>query len=538
MTKALGIIWLDETNGLGLQPNYDEPFATSTVLDSTLLRLRHCQTVTDWLCLCANDVVANRHRHRLPGGWHLEIAQQPLPAWTPILRQSRKWSLDGWRGGIQRSTVFEEECHPAEFARLAKQFHADWVVQVRAESPVVDPGLVDSLVSRAFTFQPPPPFVYGNIPPGLSGYVYRTAFLQELAEQGLFPGLICGYRAWEPTIELPEQPFAFKPVAAVSQIPVRLLADNDRSLTLLRQLAESAGVSSLETAENVAHALADHPALLVPEAPVEVEVEWTTTRRTYPRFLPRVDRPNMDVSCFRELIAEYRTLAPLSLVTIGGHGDPLHHPEWEAMLDAADGVYGLALQTDALSLTAEVTERLLDRRLDVVSVALDAATERTYRQLHGSNEFAQAVTNIERFLDSRHAHGGFGPRLVVTMVRCQATLDELDDFYDTWSSRADAAVILGHSDFAGQMPAEDVLNLCPPNRRPCVRLQRRMMIHSDGSIVSCSEDFSGTQHAGRFPQTSLHQAWNQAFHSWRELHQTGRWTEMPVCPTCREWHRR
>lgn len=455
-----------------------------------------------------------------------------MPAWTPIIRQCRKWSLDGWRGGLLRTTVLDEEFPAEALARFAAECQANWVVQVRAESPLVDPKLIDDLVDRALTFEPAPPFVYGGIPPGLAGVVYRRDFLEELAEKGLFPGLLCGYRAWEPGLELPEQPFALKVPAAVTKIPVRLLADNRCSLELARRLADA------ESAEQVAAALSQHPEWLAPELPGEIEIE-ITSRRSHPSNLrPSAERPDMSLGCFRALVDAYSG-HDVGLVTIAGHGDPLLHPDWKSMVHAAAqaGVYGVSLVTNGGGLTLQVVEDLLQSPLDVLCVQLDAHSPRTFARMHRWDGFAQVVSQLERFLDLREQRGGFGPRLVVSMVRCSATLSEMEAFYDHWSTAADGAVIEGHSDFAGQTPTDDVLNLCPPDRRPCRRLNRRMTVLSDGRIVTCSEDYLGMQAAGTFPDTPLKEAWEERFAAWRADHRAADWSRLPLCPHCREWHR-
>src|SRR5690606_24253979 len=134
------------------------------------------------------------------------------------------------------------------------------------------------------------------------------------------------------------------------------------------------------------------------------------------------------------------------------------------------GVYGLSLVTQGDQLTDTTIGKLLQSPLDVLMVRLDAHSPAAYQQLYGVDRYHEVVRNLEQYLSRREAAGGYGPRLVVSMVRCVATLNEMEPFYDHWSSTADGALIEPHSDFAGQMPADPVLSLCPPKRRPCQRL--------------------------------------------------------------------
>ena len=72
----------------------------------------------------------------------------------------------------------------------------------------------------------------------------------------------------------------------------------------------------------------------------------------------------------------------------------------------------------------------------------------------------------------------------------------MEAWYDQWLRAVGSAVIVGPSDFAGQIPDHAVADMAPPLRRPCARLESRMTILSDGRIVTCEQDVLGRQTLG------------------------------------------
>ena len=534
---ALGVVTVNlESNGLGLPALAAEPFGAGTVLAHTLLRAEQCHTVGRWVVSCPADQ-AHRVADLAGPRWTVEPDALAEPDWRTRARRGRKWSLHGWRGGVARSTVFDEEGDPAELARLAEKYQAEWVVQVRGEAPLVDPGITNALLARADAADPKPPLMYGSIPPGLAGWVFRADFLAELAEKQIHPGFVLGYREWEPTIDLTEQLLAYKPPIEISRLPIRLLADNQHSLAVLRRLAATEVPTDAVT---LARTMQRQPAWLVPSAPAEIEIEITTRRSVGHRYRPQPERADLSVEAFERLVDEYARATDLSLITLGGHGDPLLHPQWDTMARRAHaaGIYGISLTTDAVALDAEQTERLLDSPVDILCVTLDAASPATYQAVHAEDLFAEVVGNTERFLARRQQRGQYHPLVVVSMLRTRATLPDFPDFYDRWTTDADGAVITPHTDCAGQLPADDVLNLEPPRRLSCRRLGQRMAVLSDGTFVACTQDFAARQPCGNIASDTILESWQQGpLAQLRETHSQGRWGDLPLCASCKDWHR-
>ena len=68
----------------------------------------------------------------------------------------------------------------------------------------------------------------------------------------------------------------------------------------------------------------------------------------------------------------------------------------------------------------------------------------------------------------------------------------MESWYDQWLRALGSAVIVGPSDFAGQIPADRASPTCSrPSAAPVARLESRLTILSDGAIVACEQDVLG-----------------------------------------------
>jgi radical SAM protein with 4Fe4S-binding SPASM domain len=100
-----------------------------------------------------------------------------------------------------------------------------------------------------------------------------------------------------------------------------------------------------------------------------------------------------------------------------------------------------------------------------------------------------------------------------------------------------AAVIAWPSDCAGQIPDASVADMSPPRRVPCRRLTSRLTVLSDGSIVACENDVAGRHALGRLSQDTIAEAWRSRIPGLRAQQAAGELAQLPLCVSCRDWHR-
>jgi hypothetical protein len=458
-----------------------------------------------------------------------------------LIRSARKWGADGWRGSLLGTTVFDEQVEPALVARVADQVACEAVLCVDGHQAGLDPQIAAAMIAQQRARADEAAFTFTQAPPGLAGIVLTRAAAADLVQRDLPVGLLLSYR---PELARPD-PVAraecLRVEAVVAHTAARLTCDTRRSHELLAAafaaLGEDAGAAAMcgWLAQRVDASSA---------ALREVELELTTddplpatTLRPRGERVPR--RRLADVSAVARLARELAGYDD-RLVCLGGHGDPLVHPQAADVLRMLRnaGVLGIAVRTPLVELPPGVLAALFDARVDVLQVQLDAASAGGYRTVHRAESYDRVIGNIERVMNARRRRGSPQPIVVPSLVRCAATLPELETFFDRWITTTGAAVIEGYNQYAGRLADDDSQPGTPPVRRACRRLESRLMLLADGTAAQCSEDVSGEAPLGNWATDGIDAIWGgPRLAGLRRAHRTLELTGTRLCERCSEWAR-
>ena len=105
----------------------------------------------------------------------------PPAPWAALVQTARKWSLDGWRGGIGGTTSFDEFTDSRLIAGVFRECAADEVLSVPPAAPLFDPELAARMIEHKHTTDEEVRMVFSQAPPGLAGVVLDAALVHELA---------------------------------------------------------------------------------------------------------------------------------------------------------------------------------------------------------------------------------------------------------------------------------------------------------------------------------------------------------------------
>ncbi|MBP7747990.1 MAG: radical SAM protein [Phycisphaerae bacterium] len=471
----------------------------------------------------------------------LPLDSSPRPR-RALLTAARKWNLESWRGGLVGSSWFDEFIDPQAAALVLDHYRCDAVLCIEGHSPVLDVRIATAMVAHTQATEHEAKMVFTQAPPGLAGAVMRREALQDLLEFNIPVGLLLAYRPELAQGDPITQPACYGVPRQVVQTAARFTGDTRRSRELLdmalAELGEDADAAALcEWTQGVGH---DRAGAL----PVEVELELTTadplpetTLRPRGARVPR--REIADLAAVQRLAAELARYDD-RLVFLGGHGDPLLHPQFAEVcrILRSAGVYGIGVGTALAELTEEHVAALFDNTVDVVEVRIDAHSPETYRRVHGADLYAQVVANVERLEALRRERKAPEPLVVCSLTRCAATMDELERFYDHWIQKVGSAVITGYNDYGGLLPADTLLRATPDLREPCRRLATRMMLLADGTVALCGQDCGGEVRMGNWVTEGVGAAWGGArLVAVREAHRGLNLESLPICERCAEWSR-
>jgi radical SAM protein with 4Fe4S-binding SPASM domain len=530
-----------ETTPLGTRSRIAETLGDDPVLLQTVRRLARCRELADVVVLCPHSQLPAVQQLLNGASVTLRIRPDRDPPYRSLVRVARKWSLESWRGGLGGSSAFDEYTDTAVLSELGRELEADAVAVVPPGAAFIDPALTDAMIRHYVEYREDMRMTFAQAPPGLAPTVFENHLLEKLAESGVPPGWTLSYKPDDPAMDLALKTCCFVCAEAIRCSRGRLCADTDSSLRTMAALLHSRATGEAET---IGRWLIDSRLKPSEPLPREVEIELTTDDMLpdtvlRPRGSRVPTRGPLNLGLLEKLAAELSTQDD-SLVVLGGHGDPVRHPRFGEALAILrrSGLFGLCVYTSGQSLSEEALAALIEHRVDVVAFFVDAWAPETYARLSGGADLEAVRSAIDRVVRARHAARQAQPIIVPLMTKCAENLGELDDFFDGWIRANGCASVIGFSHFGERLGDLGVMDMSPPQRSPCRRIMDRCLVHADGSVVPCDQDYSAFRPLGHLGNQTLRQIWSsdQAVEL-RANHLLGRHEAERLCRPCSEWHR-
>ncbi|MEQ9454937.1 MAG: SPASM domain-containing protein [Phycisphaeraceae bacterium] len=553
MSRVLAIIPTDVMNGrLGHARDLSDQIAGMTVLEMTVRRVLSIESLDgvvlvypegqNPLALLPDDVRERVQVYADPEG--LRDRQ------TARLVAARKWAVDSWRGGLGFATGFDELLPAGPLARAAETHGAQSVLLVRGDWPLFDTGYARELIELHQTSPEHMKVTLTQAPPGLGPLVMSVPFLTEFAEHGGNFGSMLGYNSHSPAIDPIGREVTVPISPKVRDCRKRLVYDTPRSIERLRVLEQVFGdrlvtVDADRLVEAIASWERDHPEHLFERLPQQVNLELTPRRPATGPITPQAyvafERPDLELYLAERLVDQLGEPGDVSLL-LGGLGDAMEYPEWDRVVMAAHeaGVMGIGVETDLLSSWSEV-EKLLDLPLDLVIVRINADSSETYKKVMGQ-EFGVVTDNLQRLFNERRVRrsadgrGNQVPWIVPRLVKVPETLSDMESFFERWLRAGGYAMIQPSCSGCGLMPELSPVPMEPPRRVGCKQLGQRMSVLSDGVVALCDQDWQGRSPLGDARIDSLLTIWRRGAEP-KAAHDEGRFHELTICGSCKEWHR-
>lgn len=536
---------LSET-GLGLPSGLGAELAGQPVLERTLRRVSRIAGLSGRYVLVRGgscEVVA-----RLLDGAGLadefEIVEDTgFRRQQALIRAARKWTLESWRASPLGTTYYDEFADLATAGGLLNHAEADAVLCVDGHQAAVDVEIATAMVSHARDFAHEAPFVFTQAPPGLAGLILSARAIADLLRLDIPFGLLLSYRPEIPQADPITSAMCMHIAPSVEQFAGRLAADTHVARDILARAFAACGPEADALA--LCRFLAEQRLGRAARLPADVEIELTTEDPLPETTLrprgPRVPRRHLsDLDAVRR-IADELAACDDRAVALGGHGDPLQHPDFPAVCSILRraGILSVGVVSPLVDCRDAAFDALLSGDVDLIEVQLDAHSRETYRRVHGRDAFDQVRDNIARLEAARADRKSPRPILVPSQTRCEAVLPELEHFHDHWLRAVGSAVIRPHNTFGGRLPPDTLLPTVPPCRSACRRIASRLVLLADGTAAACTQDVDGAAPVGNWHRESLASIWSgSALVQLRNRQEAGLWAELPICASCTAWNER
>ena len=185
----------------------------------------------------------------------------------------------------------------------------------------------------------------------------------------------------------------------------------------------------------------------------------------------------------------------LPSLTINGGGEPLLYKNIEQLINYAVKceMMDIRLITNGILLTGDKFKSLVDARLPILSVSLDAFTQETYHRVRGGN-LAIPVNNVLKAIELKK-----DILIRVSFVTQEGNKHEVNDFINFWKDKADIIDIQAYINYR-----KESVN---PNFE-CFEPWRRITIWHDGRITPCCGFMGYNLSLGNINNSTIYDAWN------------------------------
>ncbi|MFT7485645.1 MAG: pyruvate-formate lyase-activating enzyme [Candidatus Paceibacteria bacterium] len=253
-----------------------------------------------------------------------------------------------------------------------------------------------------------------------------------------------------------------------------------------------------------------------------------------PSFLIKKEHQSLEV--YKQVIDEC-TQHDVRFVRITADGEPLVHPHLFEMLEYArdQNVGPVGLTTNGSLLTPERAQRLLESGVAVVDFSLDALHRETFDKVRVGLNFEKTRANVLHFIDLVNASGA-DVKVMVSFVKQDSNVDEVDEFREYWSPRVAEVVV---REMISNVGLNDPSTSSWPGwdaRWPCAHFFRRVVVNHQGLLKACPIDWEQRTVNEHVKQATLFDQWHGDFY-WRHRmqHLNDAIVETSACKKCPDW---
>ena len=253
----------------------------------------------------------------------------------------------------------------------------------------------------------------------------------------------------------------------------------------------------------------------------------------------------MSLENFKKIVDGIQIFAQkVKVIYLYGYGEPLLHPEFMEMaayLKNADVCREIRLVTNGSLLSPDLNTRLVDTGIDLVRISIEALNAQDYKRICGVNlNYERFIENIADLYQKSRGKLKIGCKIVNATLKTEADSDYFHNTFDPISDFAWAEdIVAGWPEFEemkfpdGQVLEADNWIWKRENYIRCSFPLTMMMVHSNGVVGPCPNDWKIAHNFGNAFETPLSTIWNsEAWKRFALLHLEKNRSEINLCKNC------
>ncbi len=233
------------------------------------------------------------------------------------------------------------------------------------------------------------------------------------------------------------------------------------------------------------------------------------------------------------------------LLRFAGDGEPTVNKDLYKMIEKSKQLKNtiVNLTTNGILMDEEKIINLLNSKIDLIDISIDALTKETYRKVRVGGNFDKLMNNIN-FLLNKVKLNKLSTKVMVSFVEQHENKNEVEGFKNFWKSKVDYVMVRSlHSaveSLSEQKNLESKLNnqSLKIERYPCPHLWKRLTIDFLGNIKFCAHEWNNNNDVilGNLKNTSIKSAWTgKIMQEARKSHIENNFKEGHICQKCTDW---
>ena len=210
-------------------------------------------------------------------------------------------------------------------------------------------------------------------------------------------------------------------------------------------------------------------------------------------------------------------------------GEPMMHKEIHKFVKYAkdSGLADVYFNTNATLLTRDKAKKLIEAKLDRLSISFEGYTKEVYESYRVGSRFETVIENIKNLQSLKQELGVVHPKIRVQTVLLPELLPDLKKYKTFWKGVVDE---IGFLDYQPRVEEKDKILV---GDWACPQLWQRLGILANGTIIPCNHDEDAICSLGNIKNTTIKEVWNSTkLNSMRKKHQHGNAHEIGSCKYC------
>lgn len=234
-----------------------------------------------------------------------------------------------------------------------------------------------------------------------------------------------------------------------------------------------------------------------------------------PREFQTAGRGFIDYELFRKAIDESAGLT--KFIWLHYMGEPLMNPRIFDMIDyASNAGMKVGLSTNGTMFTAGNIDRLLQSKLYLAIISIDANTKEVFGKVRGEEKYFDRIESSTRELLTRLTETAHPMFVSIQFIKQTANEAEHDLFVEKWSRFGiqNPRINLktkGLTDWGSQFDYTELgLSKSQFRAQSCTEPYRTLIINWNGSVSACCFDYNNKYNLGNVNSQTVQEIWNGA----------------------------